>query len=223
MKIELIIKYFFDNKPANVVQIGSNDGKTGDPLHDLIKLNNWIVTFVEPVPYLFEKLVQNYGTQPRFKFIQKAIGEGKSNFYFIDKQAGLDLNLPVWYDQLGSFNPNHIIKHFGESIKPYMRYIEINTINLNELFYDNIDLLHIDVEGYDWNVLKQLDQTKYSPKVILFEHKHLSDSDYQLCKEFLNRYELIRLEEDTICLNKGYEDVNLYLQYNQIYLYSINK
>lgn len=209
--IESIIKHLFDNKMANVVQIGSNDGKTGDPLHDLIKTNNWNVTFVEPIPYLFEKLVNNYGLEPRFKFVQQAIGEGKANLYFIDKQAGLDLNLPVWYDQLGSFYPNHILKHFGDSIKPYIKYIEIETIKLNELLTDKIDLLHIDTEGYDWGVLKQLDKTKYSPKVILFEHKHLSESDYKLCEDFLIEYKLIKLKDDTICLNKKYNDVNSYL------------
>lgn len=207
MKIESIIKHFFDGKPSNVVQIGSNDGKTGDPLHDLIKSNDWNVTFVEPIPYLFEKLVSNYGIEQRFKFIQKAIGVGKCNLYFIDKQAGLDLNLPVWYDQLGSFYIEHILKHFGESIKPYIRHIEIDTIDLNQVLTEQVDLLHIDTEGYDWGVLQQLDRTKYDPKVILFEHKHLSEMDYKLCEAFLTGYELFKLEDDTICLNKKYTDV----------------
>lgn len=211
MEITDIIKYFFDRKMTNIVQIGSNDGKTGDPLFESIKSNNWTVTFVEPIPYLFEKLVNNYGNDERFRFVQKAVGKGVSNFYFIDKQSGLDLNLPYWYDQLGSFDFNHILKHFGDSIKPYIRSIRVETIGLNELLDSRVDLLHIDVEGYDWEVLKQLDKTKYSPKIILFEHKHLNDSDYKSCLDFLDNYYFIKFIDDTICLNKSHNDVLLFL------------
>src|SRR4051812_3099016 len=39
------------------VQIGSNDGKRNDPIHDLaIGNESWNGLFVEPVPQLFEKL-----------------------------------------------------------------------------------------------------------------------------------------------------------------------
>ncbi|MBK7697246.1 MAG: FkbM family methyltransferase [Saprospiraceae bacterium] len=40
----------------------------------------------------------------------------------------------------------------------------------------SIDLLHIDTEGYDWEILKQLRLAKYFPRPIIFEHKHLSPS-----------------------------------------------
>ncbi|MFC2167195.1 hypothetical protein ACFLQZ_04445, partial [Acidobacteriota bacterium] len=57
------------NSDLHIVQIGSNDGMTNDPIFQLVKKNNkWKVLFVEPVPYLFEQLVNNYSSESRFKF-----------------------------------------------------------------------------------------------------------------------------------------------------------
>src|SRR5215475_11098250 len=59
-----------------VVQIGSNDGNTNDPLHKLLIDNPaWQALLIEPVPFLFEKLVANYPREDRFKFANVAVAE----------------------------------------------------------------------------------------------------------------------------------------------------
>ncbi len=59
----------FGEEKTSVVQIGSNDGITGDPLHKLIvKHKKWTALFVEPVPLLVEKLKKNYNNDSRFIF-----------------------------------------------------------------------------------------------------------------------------------------------------------
>jgi len=49
-----------------------------------------------------------------------------------------------------------------------------------------IDLLHIDTEGFDYQVLSQVDFHRYKPRVVLFEHHLLPD------KEFSNAQKLLR-------------------------------
>ena len=40
-----------------------------------------------------------------------------------------------------------------------------------------IDLLVIDTEGHDYEILRELDFTRFKPVVLMFEHQHLSDED----------------------------------------------
>jgi hypothetical protein len=98
-------------KSVYVVQIGSNDGNAGDPIRSLVLQNpSWVALFVEPVPFLFERLRQNYSDSPRFRFENVAIGErpGVSAFYYVDGSAKEHVaGLPYWFDQLGSFDRDH--------------------------------------------------------------------------------------------------------------------
>lgn len=198
------------NNDACIIQIGSNDGKHGDPLFELIKKNkNWNVLFVEPIPYLFEKLQDNYGQDSRFKFENIAINDGSQQiFYSVKKEAKNHLpNLPLWYDQLGSFIRENIINNLGEDIEPFIEETLINGITLERLFQNNqikdLSLLHIDTEGYDWKILSQIDLTRFNPAIILFEHKHLLNSEKKEAIDFLkSKYSIYRIEEDLICCHK---------------------
>lgn len=75
------------NKSVTFLQIGSNDGRTRDPIFDLISKNiKWRGIFVDPVPYLFDRLKKNYlslGHPDRFLFFNGAVNEGiNQDFYF---------------------------------------------------------------------------------------------------------------------------------------------
>jgi FkbM family methyltransferase len=198
---------FLQGDEVNIVQIGSNDGVHGDPIYKLIKKNTkWKALFVEPIPYLFERLKTNYGTDVRFSFENVAINEGvQQTFYSVKEEAIIDIpNLPSWYDQLGSFNKENILKHLDGILEPYILETQLSGMSLNELFYkyeiQDLTLLHIDAEGYDWNILSQLDLDKIRPIIILFEHKHLNKTERINSINFLKEtYLIFELGPDFIC------------------------
>ncbi|MEL6863364.1 MAG: FkbM family methyltransferase [Bacteroidota bacterium] len=208
--------YWFDqllgDRDAYLVQIGSNDGKTGDPLYPLLqKHSNWRGLFVEPVPYSFEKLKANYPDPNRFRFENVAINEGQSlTFYWVDSKAKEALpDLPYWFDQLGSFDKNHILKHFDGALAPFMRSAELEGLSLPQLLSRNevahIEVLHIDTEGYDWKILSQLDQERYTPQFILYEYNHLSEAERKASFDFLKeKYVLFNLGIDILALNRSF-------------------
>lgn len=201
------------DKQAQVVQIGSNDGRAGDPLYHLLhEKTNWSGLFVEPVSYIFERLKNNYPDSSRFRFENSAINKGESlEFYWVDPVAKEHLtDLPFYFDQLGSFDKGHIIRALDGKLEPYIISEKVNGITLNGLFekhqITDFDILHIDVEGYDWEVLSQLKQEKFQPSFILYEGVHLSKSDLKESYVFLStNYFLFSHEGDILGVNRKIE------------------
>lgn len=210
----LWLQKLLKDEEVRIVQIGSNDGANGDPIFDLVKRNNsWKALFVEPVPYLFERLKSNYGSDSRFSFENVAINDGtKQKFYSVKKEAKKDLpDLPTWYDQLGSFDKENILKHLDGVLEPYIEESYISGVSLEELFRRNnieeLSLLHIDTEGYDWKILSQLNLGFIQPKIILVEHKHLIKIEKKHLINFLKpHYLLYSLGGDIIGILKDYKN-----------------
>lgn len=198
---------------AIFVKVGANDGITGDPCSDLLlKSNTWKGLLIEPVPYCCERLKRNFSDTSRFTVEQVAIGtaSGSIPFYFVDRDAIKNLpSLPNWYDQVGSFNRNHITNQFGAGIEPYIVEFKVETCTLSDVFMRNciadLHLLHIDTEGYDFEVLKMLDFNRYRPVIIFIEHKHLSASDNSAMRRLLynNGYSIYDCGMDYFAFNKA--------------------
>lgn len=207
-KLSYWISKLDHTNPMSVIQIGSNDGITGDPIYKTaLKRKNWNVLLVEPIPYLFYRLKKNYPDELRFSFENVAINDGTlQDFYFINEWALPDEINKVWYKQIGSFNKDHLKKHFKLDIEQYIEKMEISGLTLQQLFnrnnIDKLDFLHIDAEGYDWKILSQLDLDKYKPHLILFEHKHLRASEKEQALTYLKDYKIFKFTGDYLCIQK---------------------
>lgn len=194
-----------------VVQVGANDGVQGDPLHALIVANTqWRALFIEPVDFLFDRLIGNYGRDARFRFRRCAISSfaGKQNFYHVsdDARRVLGERLPFWFDQLGSFDRAHIVAQLGGVLEPFIVATQVDVLPLTQVLEEHgieeVDLLHVDAEGHDHEVLMSLDLTRYKPLVVLFEHAHLdADSARSVESRLLcNGYQLARHGDDTLAV-----------------------
>lgn len=196
------------------LQIGSNDGLQGDPLHELIvRDHKWKGIFIEPVGFIFRRLLKNYNHDSRFIYENVAIDNqaGTRTFYYLSPQAKQDLGdeLPYWHDQLGSFTREHISRALGSKLEPYIVEEEIKCVPLQEVLDRNkvadIDLIHIDTEGHDYKILLQVDFSRYHPSVILFEHQLLSPEELKQGRAKLigAGYELYEYGADTLALRRS--------------------
>lgn len=182
-----IIEHFFGGKECFFVQVGSNDGVNGDPLHYLIKANpRWRGIFIEPLTELFERLMTTYGADDRFAFEQVAISDSGAErwFYYVTADAIREAGLPAWADQIGSFSRDHVLRHLKRLapdpdalVSKRLVRCELLMSVLDRRRVERIDVLHIDAESYDYEVLKQLDFERFRPKLILYEHRHLAADD----------------------------------------------
>lgn len=100
--------------------------------------------------------------------------------------------MPKWFNQVGSFDRNHILKHLNGILEPFITEIKVDTRTLNDFLleqgFEELDILHIDAEGSDYKVISTLDLTRFKPKLILIEHKHLNPEEKNLLKIMLTKF-----------------------------------
>jgi len=161
-----------------IIQIGSHVGNTSnDPIFNIVD-NDTNLILVEPVPYLFEQLKNNYNKKfennHNIIFINKAV----SNFIgeiemTIPSEKNDFSNLPFWASQLGSVKNSHVLCHISDLL---VEKINVETTTINEIVktynIQRIDLLHTDTEGHDYTILMDYN-FEIKPKQIMFEHKHM--------------------------------------------------
>ncbi len=203
------------------VKVGANDGVTGDPCGRwFLDHPSWTGLLIEPVPYCVDALRAVYHDShdrhdrrdhDRFIIEQAAVGAtpGTAEFYYVAEEAKRALpELPSWYDQLGSFDRQHIVKHLDGRLAPFIRTIEVRVAPLDELVRKHrltrIDLLHIDTEGHDLRVIESLDLVAFAPVVVFVEHKHLSPHDRRALKRLLRRarYRVRRVGGDFLAVHR---------------------
>lgn len=168
-----------------VVKVGAHDGLSGDLSAEVTNNDpRWRGLMIEPVPDLFARLTANLGDKPGYALENVAVGQraGGQTFYTVDPRAAQDPAVPHYYDQLGSFDRNHLLKHANGVLEPYIREIHVEVQPLTHLIERNalarVDVLQIDAEGFDYQVIQTLDFSRYRPTLILIEQRHLSPSEH---------------------------------------------
>lgn len=209
--IEQVIFEFARSYPQAVfVQVGANDGLEEDPLGQEVSSRRWRGVMVEPVPYVFESLRDNYGRNPRVALENAAIAEadGARELYYLAQAEPGSPRLPDWYDKLGSFHKEVILKHrpaipgFDERLVT----IDVPCITFETLCRKHgltaVDLIQTDTEGHDFEILKLVDFDALRPRIVMYEHLHFDEATRAACSEHLrdHGYEELGDVVNTICL-----------------------
>ena len=202
---------------ATFVEIGANDGEQHDHLRPLLRSRRWRGVMVEPVPYVFERLRRNYGELEGVTLANVAIADrdGTLPFYHLAQLEDPEREgLPSWYDALGSFSRETVLEHGSEiaDIERRLLSIEVPSLTFESLCerygLEQVDLLLIDTEGYDWEILKHIDFRARHPRLVIYEHFHLAPDVSRRCGEHLEAqgYETMAEGFDTFCLDPSPED-----------------
>lgn len=190
------------NHNVQFIQVGANDGKSndGDQIYPFVKMFKWKGILIEPVPYLYNSLINNYSRIKNLSFENVAIANkpGITTFYYFNDPSG-------WYNQLGSFNKVHLENHKKSNNIPLdINEIEVKCETINNIVKRNnlnhIDILHIDTEGYDFQIIKSINFELVKPNVIIYENRHLSENENKTCELLLKQhnFSIYRLQFDTI-------------------------
>lgn len=199
-KILNFFKKKLKNKPLNIIDIGAHKGETID-----FFLNNFLINRIlafEPNEELYNQLRKNnkylnknisiynfgVGKKNEIKYLNIMSDSASSTFHKINQNTDY-------------FKKKKRIIFFFDQNKEFMKKIQkVTVINLSKIILDNkikeIDILKIDTEGFEYNVLKGIENFNFIKiKYIYIEH----------------HFDLM--------INKGYKlsDINMLLNKNNFY------
>tara|TARA_B100002019_G_scaffold115210_1_gene99114 strand:- start:3747 stop:5216 length:1470 start_codon:yes stop_codon:yes gene_type:complete len=183
IETDKVLDAYIEKSDSNffVLQIGANDGKMADPVFKYVKLYKWKGLFVEPVTYLFDRLIENYRGCEGLRFENSVIAKhsGEIDFFQFPREFEDNKEFPYWASGMGSVlkpfdSPGHKnikSKNFNmiKQKTPCLTFTDL----LSKYNIDSIDLLQIDAEGYDGELICSINFDQIKPKFIRYEDRHV--------------------------------------------------
>ena len=200
----MIINNFFDvglhhlgksGRKINSLNIGAMDGVMFDEMIGYTQLYGFNVLYVEPIPYLFERLKTNLKNIGLFENSAISDYNGEIEMLTIKREVidnGLVHNcfygMSAVYppkNGLGSEFDRPTVESYGELIK--VPCITFETL-LNKHNIQEIDVIKVDAEGHDFTIFKQINFEKFNPSIIRLEWINLSETDQNNIIETFNKH-----------------------------------
>lgn len=209
----------------SVAIIGANDGKYGDPFYQVAADNlghKLSLLLVEPQSALIPLLEINYAFVPDKHIFVGAVGlEGHANIYTVKKNYWNRLRVPYgrhWPvhrapSGIASMNRKHVEdwlkKHLPPPATPsdaidetVVEVRDLRNILERHSMRLHLDLLQVDVEGFDDEVLYSCNLEQTQPSIIHFEQVHLSAQRRVALSSYLVSlgYQLFDLGKDALAI-----------------------
>jgi FkbM family methyltransferase len=199
----------------NIIQIGGNDGFHNDPVCRFVKRDHWKGVILEPQKNVFPTLAYVY-KQNDITPLNKAIAK-ESGSIILYKIA---FSQARWATGLASFNKAAILSaiesgyvrkralkdgtELPNNMEDYISEEIVETTSFEDLIINHqlgpINILQIDVEGFDFEVIKMINLNSIAPDLVSYEHEKLSNEDQKQAKYLLKSkgYKIIAMNRDTV-------------------------
>jgi FkbM family methyltransferase len=207
-----------------VIQVGANDGINHDPIHKYVKRDKWRGLLIEPQTSVFRnKLFPLYLKNPSIQMENVAIADSIS----LMDMYRISFCNDRWANGLTTFEKETLQKKVDDGdieriarkkgVKVPANYddyierfkVECKTFDFLRAKYEigEVDVLQVDVEGFDYQLIKLYDLSRNKPKVIVFESKHLDETEYAEAMSYFKEhgYEAKRLKGDTIAVRQDFK------------------
>ena len=173
-----IYKNLFGYKEnGTFIEIGANDGQSFSNTCFLADIG-WQGVYVEPIKEYYQKCKARHENNKNVHVVHKAISSKDHNLT-IYKGGVLSTASKKAYDNFKkiSWASNHFKgeKETSQAIT-LQKLLEINKIQ------PNFELMVIDVEGFEWEVLKNFKIDQWRPKAVIIE-LHDNNPNYKCLKD----------------------------------------
>jgi FkbM family methyltransferase len=178
----------------SVLQVGSYDGVSNDPVHDLVERYDHVrAVLLEPQPGPYAALEDLWRDTARVTTLRCALSDttGERPLYVISDEHRHKHPFP---DQVSSFLRAQVEFAFSRYVwRPAadaITSVVVPTVDWPTLLKQHgpFDLVVIDAEGYDAEILQLMDLSMESPGIILYEHRCLSSGSRRRCEQLLSRH-----------------------------------
>ena len=175
-----MINFIKSKTPINICDIGASPIDKTDFIQTLFDNCNSKIIGFEPNIHEFKKLERS---NPKKKFYNYALGDGKDKTLNICKAPGMSSFLEPNYDYLKIF---HSFEEWSEIVSKQ----EVTTKKLNDVD-EILDFIKLDVQGYEYEILKYGQKKIKEAKVIQIE-----TSPFPIYKNEKSMSEIINLLEN---------------------------
>lgn len=177
--------FFGIGKPFVMINVGACDGVLFDDATPWLKrIRGSRAVLVEPIPYNYRRLRENYPDTDRHiieplviareagpinikTFDEKALEAGDLPMEFVGCSSLKDTNLVSGVYAFGQTDPN--FDQFVSHLKNIETHAERLETVLERNHIERIDAFLVDCEGSDWDVFEQLDLERWRPGMIKIE------------------------------------------------------
>ena len=180
---------------------------------DIEKLSPEKVLLVEPVPHNVDAIKENLKEFKNIIIEPVAISNinEKKDFYFV-KGNSINKLKKHWASGIGSFDKNHLISHRSKRFLIEDNDIDkvvIETLRFKDLVKKHsiteIEKIIIDVEGFEYEILSDIDLGEIKINSIMFEYKHFDgylksgDKLQEIIQKFeKNNYKISKIDKENI-------------------------
>jgi FkbM family methyltransferase len=186
---QLLVQVAQARRNVVFMNIGANDGLAGDPLREFVIRRGWQGVLVEPVDYVFRRLAKAYRGCPGVICENAALADhtGTMPFWYLKKNAVLSAG----YDQIGSFDKERVLgqENLFPGLRDYLAHSDVPCTTLHDLRakhrLEHVDLYLIDTEGYDHQVVKQIEFEADSPCLVIYEVGESNPEDQKRTRALL--------------------------------------
>lgn len=154
--------------PVHFAQVGANDGALADPLKDVLVSRDWRGVMVEPHPAYFADLTALHGARDRLSLVNCAVAETPGEMQLFALAEGQRGAYPKWARGCASLKRNRLEEVLagarldggpvaeGDIDQTPVKLRRLDGI-LEDHRLDRLDLLVVDVEGFEQSVLASAD------------------------------------------------------------------
>jgi FkbM family methyltransferase len=203
---KILENQFKPGSDLSILQIGANDGVSFDDLDTFMSARNCLGVMIEPIKEYYAELVDNFSNYPNIQKLNIAIHAelDKISLHKVNKNSYY--KYPNWVKGIASVYSSHLLK-LGINENDIEK-VEVDAFNLMTIIKQyfkgtQIDYLQIDVEGYDFEIIKMIDFAFAQPRVIKFEYVNLCTTDLSdvITTLKVNGYFLLKTSEDIYAFN----------------------
>jgi len=174
-------QYFGKINDGTFVEFGAFDGDYVSNSSGLADIG-WTGYYIEPIPQYYEKCKNRHINNKKIIVSNYAIGE---------KKGKIEINIAgslstASKSQLNDFKQiEWASSHFQDNETIISPMITLEDYLIKENINPNFELLIIDVEGYEWNALKNFRINKWNPKMVIIE-LHDQNNNYVSIRDDCN-------------------------------------
>lgn len=181
-KIDVIYEQYFGQRTDGCfVEVGAFDGEYSSNTSGLADIG-WTGYYIEPVPEYCQRCRKRHESNKNVTVSECAIGSEPGN---VEVNVGGPLTT-IRDEVKQNFKSLDWAKGFFVGNKIQVKQLTLEDYLVKHGVKAQFELLVVDVEGYEWNVLRNFDIHKWQPQMVIIE-LHDQNNDYVLIREDCNK------------------------------------